>query len=117
MGQDAEREACREEGGRKDRRRPGQRIRLPAAGHEPADTAAPSPAEPEPALGPLQEDDADQREDDQEMDDDEDGLHGWPERGTPARIDRLPLARPAWREEGGAIRRLWRGRSVPRRGL
>ena len=66
-------DAGRRRSGGEDRRRPGQRVRLPAAGHEARHAAA--AAEPKPALGALQQDDADQREHDQEVDDDEDGLH------------------------------------------
>ena len=70
---DAEDEARDEKAGGKDRRRPRQRVRLAAAGHEARDAAA--AAEPEPALRALQQHDRDEREHDEEMNDDEDRLH------------------------------------------
>ena len=75
--------------------RPRERIRLAAAGHE----AAGSPARPErAALGALQEDDPDQRDDDQNMNDEQDGLHGGLERPE-RRLERDAFGRNRHREE------------------
>ncbi len=74
--QDREGQAGGEEQGRQDRGGPRQGVGLAAAGHEPADAAtAATAAEPESALGALEQHDADQREHDDEVDDDQDGLH------------------------------------------
>ena len=94
--QDRHQERGGEEQGAEDGGRPRERVRLAAPGHE---TSGP-PARPQrAALGALQQDDRDERDDDQDMNNDQNGLHEGLKRAK-----RLALG-PASSKDGALLTR------------
>ena len=83
-GDDRHEKRSGEEHRRQDGGRARERVRLTAPGHE----AAGSSARPKrPALGALQEDDRDEGDDDENVNDDQDGLHEEVSVGRPADLE------------------------------
>ena len=115
---DAEHEAREEEQRGEDRGGARERVRLAAPGHEARDAAASAAAaEPEPAFGALEQHDADQREHDDQVDDDENRLHipnpsGGPRSAALAHAVRLASSTP-----GVAEGRRRRRSAMPRGGI